>query len=256
MIQDLGCVRLENDEAVRYASAWARDGLAAAEKSRKVTRMREQDESTPIRDTNYMDFDVMITTLAMQLVRDDLVRTKDNLAIQVMDELAIKMSDDDDTRAMLERVLYESQGPRSYMEQLYYRGITDGIKKSGSKTVNILRVAENLFDTRLAIAKEASKLLSLQSLKNRHYYKMIKDYGGFTKLDMSSGVPKITLIDLDKQAIEYAKAAAEEAIQLKNKSLLDKLSSDLKAKELSIASELLEVDEFSSHSSTSGPMMM
>ena len=253
MILDLGCVRLENDEAVRFASAWARDGVDAAEKSRKVTRMREQDESTPLRDGNYMNFDVMITTLAMQLVRDDLVRTKDNLAIQVLDELATKMSDDDDTIAMLER---EIHGPRSYMEQLYYRGITDGIGKSGSKTVNILRVAENLFDTRLAIAKEASKLLSLQSLKNRHYYKMIKDYGGFTKLDMSSGVPKITLIDLDLQAVENAKAAAEEASQLKNKSLLEKISSDLKAKELSLASELLDADEVSSNSSTSGPMMM
>lgn len=256
MIQDLGCVRLENEEAVRYASTWARDGIAVAEKSRKITRMREQDESTPIRDGNYMDFDIMITTLAMQLVRDDLVRTKDNLAIEVMDELSIKMDTDDDTRTMLERVLHESQGPRSYLEQLYHRGITDGVKKSGPKTVNILKVAENLFDTRLAIAKEASKLLSLQSLQNRHYYKMIKDCGGFKKLDMSSGVPKITLVDLDLRAVEDAKADAEEAIELTKKALSDSIALELRERELSLASEALARIECDNNFGSSGPMMM
>lgn len=91
MIQDLGCVQLENEEAIRYSQTWAREGIDFAEKSRKATRMTDQAESTPVRDSNYCDFDVMITTLALQLVRDDLVRSKDDLAIQIMDDLMIKV---------------------------------------------------------------------------------------------------------------------------------------------------------------------
>lgn len=34
------------------------------------------------------------------------------------------METDDLTRTGLERILHESHGPRSYMEQLYYKGIT------------------------------------------------------------------------------------------------------------------------------------
>ena len=250
MIQDLGCVKLENEEAIRYAQCLARDGLATAEKSRRMTRMREEGESTPVRDGNYMDFDCLITTLAMQLVRDDLVRTKDHAAIKVMDDLTIKLGTDDDTRTMLERVQHESQGPRTFLEQLYYKGITEGVVKSGTKTVNILRVAENLFDTRLAIAKEASKLLSLQSLQNRHYYKMIKDYGGFQKLDMSSGVPVMRFVNLDTQALEDAKEAAEEALELSKAKEIE----TAKVEEVVVVEEVSVPDRYDIDSS--GPMMM
>ena len=256
MIQDLGCIKLENEEAIRYASTWARDGKATAEKSRRMFRM-DDGESTPERDLNYKNFDVMITALAMQLVRDDLVRSKDHLAIEAMDNIMITVETDDKSLTMAERVYRESQGPSWFMEQLYYKGITDNVVRGGSKTVNMLKVAENFFDARLVIAKEASKLLSLQSMQNRHYYKMIKDYGGFQKLDMSSGVPKITFIDLDLQAIEDAKVAAEDAAlkatELAKKALEESRIPALELKEIAVSNVVMDADDFDSGS---GPMMM
>ena len=262
MIQDLGCVQLENDEAIRFATTWAREGLPNAERSRKITRMRGQSESTPGRDGNYNDFDVMITGLALQLVRDDLIRGKEEWAIQVLDDLMIKMGTDDDSRTILERILHDTHGPRSFLEQLYYKGITDGVRKSGSKTVNILKVAENLFDARISIAKEAAKLLSLQSLQNRHYYKMIKDAGGFQKLDMSS-TPKMKFIDLDARARDEAREAAAHAFELKVNSEIAAAAAAKKALSDSIVKELEDAKreaagehDDSGYSNNSGPMMM
>lgn len=257
MIQDLGSIRLENDEAVRYATTWVREGVISADRSRKITRMTGESESTPGRDGNYVAFDVMITSLALQLVRDDLVKSKDDHAMQIIDDLMIKLEIDDSARSVLERVLHDTQGPRSFMEQLYYRGITDGVTTNNGKSVNILKVAENLFDARVAIAKESAKLLSLQSLQNRQYYKMIKDYGGFQRLDMSN-TPKMKFIDLDARALDEAK---EDAVKLR-------LAAEAAAAELLVlaaesdqtilqAAEMeKELDSDTGYSNSSGPMMM
>lgn len=256
MIQDLGCIRLENEEAVRFASTWAREGRAAAEKSRRVTRMREYDESTPKRDVNYMDFNVMVSALAVQLVREDLIKNKETAALQLMDDLTTKLGDDDDSFTTEERMEQESHGPRSFMEQLYHKGIMGGVTKSGLKSVNMLKVAESFLDARLAISKEASKLLSLQSMQNRHYYKMIKDHGGFQKLDMSSGVPKMQFVDLDLQAIEDAKVEAAEALRKSNAQNAPVIAPVDEVETIS-STELADV---AAHSDTSGsfggPMMM
>jgi hypothetical protein len=272
MIQDLGCVQLENIEAVRFATVWAKDGKEAAEKSRRMTRMCEQGEATPLRDGNYVNFDVMITALAIGLVREDLVQTKDILALEVMDDLIFKAGVDNGNLTMTERIIHDTQGPRTFLERLYYKGITDGAIKSGKNTINILKVAENLFDARLAIAKEASKLLSLQSLQNRHYYKMIKDSGGFQKFDMSQGVPKFKLVDLDKQDLEEAQAAAEEALKLKeSKLLLPEGSVDTEIRfdgdsnstkdsrvlsDCAIVNEISDVEDVEDTDARRGPMMM
>ena len=258
MIQDLGSVRLENEEAIRYATTWAREGLASAERSRRMTRMTEESESTPCRNSNYVNFDVMITSLALQLVRDDLVRSKDDCAIQILDDLMIKLEVDDNSRSALERVLHDTHGPRSFMEQLYYRGITDGVTKNNGKVVNMLKVAENLFDARISIAKESAKLLSLQSLQNRQYYKMIKDYGGFQKLDMSS-TPKMKFIDLDARAIDEAKEDAEEQLE-KTKAAAAAATMARIAENANSAFLATEVEKSSDseagYSNSSGPMMM
>lgn len=262
MIQDLGCLQLENEEAIRYATTWARDGLPAAERSRRITRMNGQSESTPARDTNYMAFDMMITALAIQLVREDLVRNKDDLAIQVVDDLLKKMVTDDIERTALERVLHDTQGPRSFLEQLYYKGIIEGVTKSGTKTLNVLKVAENLFDARLSIGKAAAKLLSLQSTQNRQYYKMIKDHGGFQRLDMSKK-PVMKFIDLDARAVDEAREDAALASQLEvNDESAAAAAAIAEQKALSDSSEKLEdserdlPEEDTGYASSSGPMMM
>lgn len=205
IISDLGCIQLENEEAIRFACTWAKDGKDVAEKSRRVTRMCEYDESTPRRDINYNGFNNMISALAVQLVREELLKNKDTAALDLMDELTIKIGESDDSSTMKDRLHQANFGLRSFMERLYYRGVTDGIKKSGSKSVNALKVAESFLEARLAIAKEASKMISSQSVRNRHYYRMIKDHGGFQKLDSAGAPPKIRLVEIDLKAREEAK---------------------------------------------------
>lgn len=205
IISDLGCIQLENEEAIRFACTWAKDGKDVAEKSRRVTRMCEYDESTPRRDINYNDFNNMISALAVQLVREELLKNKDTAALDLMDELTIKIGESDDSSTMKDRLHQANFGLRSFMERLYYRGVTDGIKKSGSKSVNALKVAESFLEARLAIAKEASKMISSQSVRNRHYYRMIKDHGGFQKLDSAGAPPKVRLVEIDLKAREEAK---------------------------------------------------
>ena len=61
IIRDLGAVSIENDEAIRFATKWAKDGREEAQKSRKPSRMRSEGEATPLRDNNYMEFDVMVS---------------------------------------------------------------------------------------------------------------------------------------------------------------------------------------------------
>ena len=262
MIQDLGCTRLENEEAIRFAYTWARDGHEAAEKSRKVTRIFEDDESTPKRDYNYMNFNVMLSALALELVRNDLIANKDHASIQVLDELTTTIGEDDDSATMKERCHHERFGPRSFMEQLYYKGVTVGVAKPGVKTINTLKVAESFLDARLVISREISKQLSLQSMQNRHYYKMIKDNGGFQKLDMSSGIPKITFIDLDQQAKEDSLLAAAEETErtldvVKNEVSSGPISDVLENKSPPApTNEDNTSNDTSADTEQSGPMMM
>ena len=112
------------------------------------------------------------------------------------------MRQDDEARSILDRMLNDADGPRQFLEELYYKGVTEGAgmkRPDGSKsTVNVLKVAESIIDMRYAITKEASKLLSSQNLNHRYYYKLIKDLGGFQKFDLSRK-PKFQLIDLDKR---------------------------------------------------------
>ena len=135
-------------------------------------------------------------------MREDLRKVNDNSALAVLDNLVEKLEHDDEARTILDRMLNDAEGPRQFLEELYYKGVTEGVGRSradGTKTpVNVLKVAENIIDMRYAITKEASKLLSSQNLNNRYYYKMIKDLGGFQKFDLSRK-PKFQLVDLDKR---------------------------------------------------------
>ena len=120
---------------------------------------------------------IQITNIALDIVREDLQKANDKQGLAVIEELIHKMDTDDEERTLLEQIMNDADGPRSFMEQLYYKGITEGLSSAGlqkGKSVNIIRIAENLFTTRAALANEAIKFLTKQSLENRQYYKMIK----------------------------------------------------------------------------------
>ena len=177
--KDLGCVVTENVEILRFATAWAIDGREVAEKSRKLTRIRSQGGNTPMRDKHYRDVNILVTQLAMELIRTDLLNSRDESALDMLRALEAKMETDDVARSILERMLNETEGPRQFLEELYYKGLTNGAGLKGGRAMNVLNVAENLLHTRAAIAKEATKFLTQQNLYNLQYYKMIKDKGAF-----------------------------------------------------------------------------
>jgi len=110
IIEDLGCVLTENAEIVRFATTWATDGREAAEKSRKLTRIRSQGGNTPMRDKHYTQLNVFVTQLAMELIRNDLMSSRDETALETLRVLEAKMETDDVARSILERMLAETEG--------------------------------------------------------------------------------------------------------------------------------------------------
>ena len=181
MILDLGSIITGNDEIVRFSQEWVKSGREVAEKSRKPTRPQTDggENGTPLRDANYHALDIMITQLALDLVREELLKARDESTIAVLDAHIKKTVGDGVSlgnrghqlpiaRTLMERMHNDKDGSHPFLEELYYKGITEGVSMKrpdgGIKAVNVLKLAENLLETRYAIAKEISKILSLQSL--------------------------------------------------------------------------------------------
>ena len=206
LITDLGCILLENVEAIRFATVKAQDGVEAAEKSRRQTRMSYEGGCTPLRDRNYYDLSVLLTNAAIDLVKSNY---KDNKEYQVfLDDFLNKMAAEDEKRNSLDRILHDTIAPRELIEEIYHLGLTEGVD-ANAKSINILRLGKLLLDSRLALAVEITKIFKAQNLEHRAYYRMITEHGGFQKLDLS-GAPKYKLLDLDAEKRNAEKAALEE----------------------------------------------
>jgi hypothetical protein len=68
------------------------------------------------------------------------------------------------------------------------------IKKKETK-VNILKLAQLVLDARYALSLEANHIIVADDNHSRSYYKLIKDKGGFKKIDM--GKAKVRVVDLN-----------------------------------------------------------
>ena len=66
IMDDLGSIRNENNEAARIAGIYVKEGAEAARKSRRPTRMSDQQGSTPLRDKNFLNCDVMVNSILFQ----------------------------------------------------------------------------------------------------------------------------------------------------------------------------------------------
>jgi hypothetical protein len=218
LINDLGCVLLENNEAVRYATVKVGEGKEKAEKSRRQTRMAYEGGCTPLRDRNYYDLSVLLTNVAI-----DMIRTihKENKDYQVfLDDFLTKLAKENEKRNPLDRVLHETIAPRELIEEIYFLGLTEGVNSNEQNPVNILRLGKLLMDARLALAVEFTKFFKASNLEHRAYYRMITDNGGFKKLDLS-GAPKYKLLDLDAER-RKAEQAEKEKIENAEKQVLPK----------------------------------
>lgn len=69
LTQDLGSIKLENAEAVKYAKIWLGSGKDTAEQNRAETRSYDEEgASTPYRDQNYFDATLLVRSKRIPLL--------------------------------------------------------------------------------------------------------------------------------------------------------------------------------------------
>ena len=94
---------------------------------------------------------------------------------------------------------------RSLLETLYYKGITEKFYDDRTNddvgTVNILKLARDLMEKRVIIARDMISILSVLIENDVGLFKMIQDRGGFKRFDMESK-PNFKIIDLEVERLE------------------------------------------------------
>jgi len=206
IIQDLGSIILENKEAVKCAQLRQLHGIEYANKHRHPTRNSDMGGSTPLRNRNFNTIAVLITNVALDLIRQELVEGGDAQSSARLDQLIAQMVAETEAMQPAERVVRGTMygtGPKWLVEELYFIAITEEAVAS-----KYLKMAQRVLSLRHALALVACKLLGEQNLQARKYFKMIKDMGGFSKLDL--GKSKVKLVDMaDVWAAEAAAADAQ-----------------------------------------------
>ena len=276
MIADLACVKTENVEAMRYAHDKLEQGAEKAEKERRLTRMPESDssESTPLRDRSYLEVDIIVTNFALEHVRMELAKQRDELGIVFLDDVLKELQNTDEKRTVLERLLSEFAAPREFIESVCVKGLELGVDRSTG--LNALKIAERLLLARWAFALEANRILVEHDRHCRSYYKLIRDKGGFQTWSSRSGMQgraKVRVVDLqveekleaeaavaarEAEADAAARAAAEAEAQAQAQEAARRQRELEVAAELERAAAAAEAgpDEESFGSFGSGPVMM
>jgi hypothetical protein len=93
--------------------------------------------------------------MAIDLLRKNLMSRSERESLTAVDSVLEKLIEASETQAIAEGQLplwarFEDQniGPRTFLEELYYKGLTEGITRVGAKTINILKVAQELLGIR------------------------------------------------------------------------------------------------------------
>jgi len=225
LIEDLKAIRNENNEAARFADLWTRASRAEAEKSRRPSRVNA--EGTPHRDRNYYDIDLLVTNCAIDMFKTDILHVhgnpKDHQAmVEYLDKMLSQLSEDFESKDMLFKVLNKDRSPQTLLETLYHDGLEQPVAGEGQTSINRLKLAQEFFKLRLIVAREASRLLASIVLNSRSYYKLIKDCGGFARIDLS-GRPKYVIVDLDEELAKEKKIAEERAAEDQLQQMLKKI---------------------------------
>jgi hypothetical protein len=91
---------------------------------------------------------LQITNVALDLVKEELRQGSDSFSMDTIDNILNDMHTVDEQRSVSDRFFNDILGPRPFLENLYYKGLSTGITKVGSQTINFLKVAQRLLDTR------------------------------------------------------------------------------------------------------------
>ncbi len=201
LLADLRCVDLENEEVKRYAANCLSNGVEYAEKNRRLSRMAELGgSSTPLRDHSYKAMADLITAQAIAWLRED--DKAYGQGMKAIDEIQGSL----ETRFLAlppqERILGWYSQRLHFLEAVYLRGLTDRQEKYMVSKDEVYRTAQRMLLYRRVIGEEMGRIIAEQTQASRYFYKLIKDLGGFTKLDFS-GQPKIfTVEDAEDEAVD------------------------------------------------------
>jgi hypothetical protein len=86
--------------------------------------------------------------VALDLVKAELHQAEDTHSVEIIDSILSGLHDVDAKRSVAERFFNATLGPRPFLEDMYYKGLDSGVHKVGSQTVNFLKVAQNILETR------------------------------------------------------------------------------------------------------------
>jgi len=269
IIIDLQSVHDENQEAIRYATVWKEQGKEEAEKTRVLCREDYEGDCSPQREDNFVELTILILNIAIDLVRADLLHKglPSTLPGSVPNggnnvQTTLKFLDDFSSQFEFQQVVEEDSFPftttvieddekvsRSFLERLYYRGITEGFyndkSSGGGGTVNIMKLSKDLMEKRVIVARDMISILSTLIENDENLFKMIQERGGFKRFDMDCK-PNYKIIDLEKEkqekelkaskqnelkeqkGIELKERCVEESDQIHHKSQNDhELSNDI-----------------------------
>ena len=196
LLNDLGSVLYEHKEVSRYVRDLMVRGHEDAEKNRKMTLMTGQSSGTPLRDRNYADCSHLITEITMAVMKHNLQAERDEESVSYLEEIVATQQSTNANKNPSEKFFSYSHTPRALMEELYKNGLQKGIVTHGKKSINTMSLVQTFFSVREYLAKEVVNIVRSENAHNRHYYKMITDFGGFKKLDLSPA-PKFEIFDLD-----------------------------------------------------------
>jgi hypothetical protein len=176
LLTDFKSIPGENAEVIRYASQWMTEGARPDEKNRRLTRMANEGGATPLREKNYLDFTVLIINLAFVLVKAELSASNSpssTASINYLDEFIANVSISDKSDPY-ERLEDERRAPRTLLEKLYYKSLTESMVVQGSATINLMKISKQILDKKIAIAYDFSRMIRDLASYSRDYYKMIK----------------------------------------------------------------------------------
>eukprot|EP01035_Chromulina_nebulosa_P017437 gene17437-22989_t len=207
MIVDLGCIKLEHIEAVRYAHIRVKNGEEEAERLKKLTRLGSPSGSTPYRERSYYDFAILLTNVALDVIKGELIANGNDIGIKYIDNILTDV-------VKLEQTYIDKLGltgvnnvrvPNFVLSEMYHRGLKYGLIEENGQSFNSLKLAQKFLSIRLAIALQANENIVEQTRVCRKYFTMIKQYGGFSRLDFSTPKMEVVYIDdlerLDKEKL-------------------------------------------------------
>lgn len=149
ILVDLNSIKLEHEEAIRYAKACLQDGRELAEKNRRATRYSSQG-STPYRDKTFYECSLLLTNIALDVFRGRFNLSSNHLGLKLIED-TVKEAGQEEADYLESQGLTNIPGARSpnfILGDIYYKGLSQGLIEDGDTTLNTMTLAKEFLATR------------------------------------------------------------------------------------------------------------